>query len=232
METSPWSAWAPAAADFCEASLEAWVRQPGNTLSNAGFLAVGAAIVADARRPERAGLRGFGWILVGLALGSAFFHASETLAGQALDWAGMLGAGAWMIGACARRLTPQRRPALAPAIFAATFALFFVARDSLRAVLAAEGAVLGAMELALTFGPRRAASWRWNVASWIAFVPAMAAWIADDAPAFCDPRRHWLSGHAVWHLLAAVGFGCSWLYYAGIPELARPGAGAALEVPS
>ena len=227
MGTSPWSAWTPAAADFCEGSLDAWVRQPGNTLSNAGFVAVGLALLGDARG------RTFGAILVGLGVGSAFFHASETLAGQALDWAGMLAAGAWMIGACARRLAPRRLPALAPAVFAASFALFFVARDSLRAVLAAEGALLGAMELALTFGARRAASWRWNVASWIAFVPAMAAWILDDAAPFCDPRRHWVSGHAVWHLLAAAGFGCSWLYYAGIPELAPPAAGTApLEVPS
>ena len=29
------------------------------------------------------------------------------------------------------------------------------------------------------------------------------AWALDDVPHLCDPSRHWLSGHAIWHLLSA-----------------------------
>src|SRR4051812_48690824 len=99
----PWSSLLPSPAEFCERSLCAWIRQPGNTASNVGFLAVAVVLYGATRAPSRRHLRGIAHVSLATAVGSAFFHASETYWGELLDYLGMLGAMGWMLAACATR---------------------------------------------------------------------------------------------------------------------------------
>jgi len=218
----PWSDWPQTAADFCERSLCAWVRQPGNTWSNVGFLLAGLWMLYDSRRLSRRHLSPIARITLFLAFGSAFFHASETTVGQLADWAGMMLAGAWMLTVCVERITLWRRPAVT-AVFWLLFALpmstFLLDRQNLRWVFSAEGTICAGLELWLSFGPRRAGSYLWNLACWAALVPAMVAWGLDTSGKLCHPDNHWISGHALWHLLAALGFVFAYLYYAQFPAV-------------
>jgi len=101
----PWDALTRAPAEFCEESLCGWIRQPGNTWSNIGFLLAGAAILYRARRVGAEHLRGLGYVALATGLGSAFFHASETLIGRFADWAGMYLGASYMLAVNVRRLS-------------------------------------------------------------------------------------------------------------------------------
>ena len=41
----------------------------------------------------------------------------------------------------------------------------------------------------------------------------MVLWHLDDANIWCDPDRHWISGHALWHVLNAGAFYAAFRYY-------------------
>src|SRR5690606_27738541 len=43
-------------------------------------------------------------------------------------------------------------------------------------------------------------------ASLALFIVAYAAWIVDYTRVLCDPDLHWISGHAVWHVLNSACF--------------------------
>lgn len=36
------------------------------------------------------------------------------------------------------------------------------------------------------------------------FVVSFGVWALDISRVLCDPDRHWMSGHAVWHVLNAI----------------------------
>lgn len=76
---------------YCEAFTGDLVEQPVNTLSNLGFVAVGLWILTFVGRPAAGGnligddpriTRLYGWIAIGLGVGSMAFHATMT------EWGG------------------------------------------------------------------------------------------------------------------------------------------------
>jgi hypothetical protein len=97
-DASPWTAWLPATCMpdhcFCEQIAPGLVRQPTNAGSSFAFVAIGAWVLTRFRRERRSGrpfyrhpvypaLFAAACILIGL--GSAFYHASLTFAGQFVD---------------------------------------------------------------------------------------------------------------------------------------------------
>ena len=212
----PWSGWAPSVSQFCEAPLCAWVREPGNTASNAGFALVAIWMFLRARDPRRRHLRPLAWATLATGVGSAFYHATDTRAGEVLDYAGMHLAAALMIGVCLRRLTGWSRARLVPigaALFAIGVASVAGPGNLQRWVYLVEGVACFSLEVSMMFGPKRAASYRWWLVWWLFFVPAMTAWTLDQNGTWCDPGSHVFSGHAAWHLLNALGYGVLFLYY-------------------
>lgn len=45
------------------------------------------------------------------------------------------------------------------------------------------------------------------------FTVAIAFWGLDKTRVLCSPGNHWISGHGVWHLLAAVALYLVYLFY-------------------
>ena len=86
LPTCPWHTFEHAPAQFCEASLCAWVRQPGNTVSNLGFVLAAFLIFQHTRRHDAGHLRPLAYISLATGLVSAFFHASKTWIGGILDF--------------------------------------------------------------------------------------------------------------------------------------------------
>jgi len=99
-----WSAWKPAscmpANCFCETIHPGAIAQPANAWSSFGFVLVGLLVIRqsgeDVRRrrsnlmtSQRAYPLLFGMTLIMIGLGSAFYHASLTFAGQFFDVMGM-----------------------------------------------------------------------------------------------------------------------------------------------
>jgi hypothetical protein len=203
-------------ARFCEESLCAWVRQPGNTWSNVGFLVVGAWMFSVTRSPADRHLRPMAWIMVAMGLGSGFFHASETAIGGMADYATMYLGTAFMAVVVLRRAVGIGRPAriaVFTLLVVAGTASVFLGGALERWVFAAINLICPIGEATL-FARRatRARSYRWFLAAYAAFLPATALWALDERRVLCEPDLHWISGHAAWHVLDAAMFAFSFLY--------------------
>lgn len=234
----PWTGWRPATcmpeACFCELVRPAAVRQPANALSSLAFLPVAVLVLGSVGRAGRGGLRKrpvlgrlFGLALALTGLGSAFFHASLSFAGQTADVLGM-----YLVVTFAAGYAASRRFQLSQAVSAA---LYLTANAALLALLVSLpalrrylfGLVLGSA-LVLELLARRGA--RIDSRYLVGAVGAMAAgfvlWALDLTGALCAPPSLW-QGHAAWHVLSAASGGMLYLYYDSErrqPTEARPRA--------
>jgi hypothetical protein len=88
-----------------------------------------------------------------------------------------------------------------------------IAPELLRPFYAIDGTLCSLLEGALFFTSARAKSYRWLIVTWVLFLLAMGLWTLDVERIWCDPGSHWISGHALWHLLNAAGFYAAFRYY-------------------
>ena len=217
---------------FCEAPRPGLVRQPANTFSNLGFVAVGLAIAAARGRlrsgrataPENALTTGTLLpTLASLAVallgpGSMFLHASLTGWGGTLDVLSMY---LWVTFAIA--YAALRAFSLSPRGFLALYAaLFAAAAASKLATTGSSDVVFGLLIAGFALGERTV--WRrrgelhqerrWLALAFASFGVAFALWLPSRRPdgPLCDPHSL-LQGHAAWHLLCAAAAGSIWLYW-------------------
>lgn len=212
----PWSFLEPTLPAFCEAPLCSWVREPGNTWSNLGFLVVGWLIwrrtTASPLRPAR--VLSFAAFTTGL--GSAFFHASGSKVGGLLDYGGMFLITGAMTALNVRRWLGSATPGVGPVFVGVAGGLlaavyFFPEQARWIFVL---GAPCCAIELALLARGREHARYRDYWLAWGIVAAAALAWWLDSFDAFCVPDNHVLSLHGVWHLLMAAALWVLSRFYA------------------
>ena len=213
-------------------------RTRANTWSNLAYVAVGFYALAfarhDRRRP-RAPLAGylvqtpplsvlFGLALCWLGTGSGKFHASLTRFGQQLDVASMYGGLLVFIAISLGRWLPEirlgrARPPLPTwpffgGLVVVACALLFRYKWSMSATNVLSTLILGVTVLSILdrFHPTRRMAVRWAFASVAALVAGITCRQLDVAGRFSGPDA-WLQGHAIWHVLTAASFGCTYLYY-------------------
>lgn len=231
-----WNGWPgtalAAATDFCEAMRDGIVKQPANTWSNLGFLAVGLAAGARARRDlargeprdrdnpiTRSALHAalFATAVVLLCPGSMAMHASTTGWGEKADVLSMY---VFMCFPAAYGLARLSR--LSHAGFALVYgALAVVAASALLAERDPGNLLFRALVIAIA--PIELAVWRvrrdlvserrWLLGAAGCFGVAYAVWIPSRTGGpLCAPDS-WLQGHALWHLLCAGATACFYVYY-------------------
>lgn len=221
---SVWEGWRQATCMpggcFCEAVGEGWLRQPVNTWSSLAFVL--AAVWIGARRVE-ARLRGMQVVFAASAalvgLGSAFYHASLSFAGQFVDVLGMY---LLSVPILLYRRISGRSFALAYAVLVAVLALLLWFVPELRRWLFAAVLVAGVISelLHLRRNPGLDARWFW--AGLGSFALAFGVWVMDNSRLLCAPESL-LQGHALWHLLGAAATAMLFNHYA--TERPRPGVG-------
>ena len=212
---SPWAGWTPPNLKWCEDNLAGWITTPANTWSNLAYFVVAYWIWREARGASRE-LRAFAPALVLLGAASFAFHASYTFAFQVADFVGMYLVLFLFIVLNLRRagvVTVRTQTAwYAGGVAAFTAVMLAMAHlhlpyQSLVLVLAA---VIGAQEarLAGTHPDRRELR-----RAWALFAAAFTCSALDLTRCWCDPSNHWLQGHAVWHVLSALGLHRGFRYY-------------------
>lgn len=159
-------------------------------------------------------------LLVGL--GSAFYHASLTFAGQVLDVSGMYLVATFILF---HRLGPRLSLSPVGGALGFTFvnAALMVGQVTTPAMRRPVFAVLLTLALLVEWRASRAGR-RWLGAGALVMLVAFLFWVLDQQRLLCAPDSL-LQGHAVWHLLGALASACLYRSY-------EDDAGAPLESPS
>lgn len=225
-----WRSWKPAscmpANCFCEAIHPGAIAQPANTWSSFGFVLIGLLVIRqsgeDVRRRSlnsMAGRRAFpllyGITLIMIGLGSAFYHASLTFAGQFFDVMGMYLLASFIL------LYNISRVSL---LSGQQFVLAYLTLNSILAYVllqhpALRRYIFGMIVLAALVPECRVRAQKqpqingaFLHAAWWTLVAAFVIWILDITKILCNPNS-WMQGHALWHLLGAIAAGWLYLYY-------------------
>lgn len=211
-------------------------RTQANTWSNLAYVLVGFYGLAfgwqDLRRP-RSVESGyvmqtpamsvlFGAACCALGIGSGFFHASLTRAGQQLDVATMYAPLLVFIALNVRWRIPRvslgrrRRPTwpiLGSLAVVATLLLYqYKWSMSARNVLSTLVVIVTILGVGDRFWRARKLNVRWLALAGVALAAGVACREIDVTAHFTSPDT-WLQGHALWHGLTALCLGCMYLYY-------------------
>ncbi|MGE0525988.1 MAG: ceramidase domain-containing protein [Bdellovibrionales bacterium] len=193
------------AAGFCEESVCGWIRQPSNTWSNIGFLLVTAFIFWDQSWRKQTWLGLFGWVSLVIGLASTFFHMSSSVLGANADYITMYSVTSLLTSLNIRRLLLWGFRALQVVFIGSllAFASLYFAFPSAERWLYALLAPCCYLELILYFRDRKTVRYRLYVLGLTSMTVGFLLWWLDVSGRFCDPARHWISGHALWHLFTA-----------------------------
>lgn len=213
----PWSSMQPATLQWCERPLCEWIREPANTWSNLAYIFVGILLYYQSKKQKapHLGLLGIFSILIGLM--SGFYHASGTFLGEVLDFSTMFMMTTYTVCANLARLygwSYQRLRAVALGGLISSIVLLVVFQNI--------GIELFALQMLLTFGLElkiiRAEKGKINhlplLGFIISFSIAYIIWRLDHYRIVCNPDFHWINGHALWHILTAVGIWFVYHFYA------------------
>lgn len=218
--SAPWSAWQPATCMpgrcFCEAIGNGWIRQPANAASSLAFVVVGIAIAWHAARRDRTAYAAiYVFALLFIGLGSAFYHASLTLAGQFADVFGM-----YLLGTLVLLYPIARKFELTGVAVASTYAVLNAtlgyvlivhpaARRYLFAALIVPALLLEVMpgRVTLTTHDRKPLLLSATLLS-----AGFLVWSLDITRRLCNPAGM-MQGHAVWHILGALAALALYAYY-------------------
>ncbi len=226
-----WADWKPATcmpeACFCEAIRSGTIAQPANTWSSLGFVLVGFLVFArnvqdtlpssplrglNRMAASRAYAFTYGSALVLIGLGSAFYHASLTFAGQFCDVMGMYLLACFILLYNISGLGSNRFVVLYVAMNL-ILAVFLIVLPELRRYLFA---ALILIALLLAYLPRRAPSARakssYLLRAFLTIVVAFIIFLFDLTKVVCQPTS-WLQGHALWHLGGALSAGMLYQHY-------------------
>lgn len=213
----PWSAWRQSDLHFCEAAVCGWVKQPANSYSNAAFLLVAVLIWLRWHRTHRQMAKQFVQVLVILAAGSFFLHASMTFYGEVADFLGMFFFLSRMLVWNVERFL--RRPAHHAeawywALASVPIALMFFGFHGVSLFQIGVGVVIGTEVLVYLAGDRQA-PYRYLAAIAAVMAVAYRLWWLDVDHVWCHPDNHVISGHVLWHGLTATTFLLAAKFYSG-----------------
>lgn len=227
-----WTGWRPAscmpASCFCEAIQPGAIAQPANTWSGLSFTLVGLFVlglcrqdqVADTKRRcpnlmtrQRSYAVIYGLTLILIGLGTAFYHASLTLAGQFADLMGMYLFATFILLYNLARARPIRKRVFVAAYVISNLVLAGVLLEApfLRRWIFG-GLILAALWLEWRRSTPVHADARLLYAALLSLLAGFAAWLVDYTKILCAPTS-WLQGHALWHVLGAASGVWLFFYY-------------------
>lgn len=216
-EICPWSSLAPATLQWCERQLCAWIREPANTWSNLAFVIVGILILIECRKSNFGSQKILGVFAILLGLMSGFYHASGSLVGEIVDFSSMFLISVYLISANYSRLyswTQQKAYMAALGLGLITIAILIIEPLSGSFLFAGQVTWFMALEFILWRRTAVKPKYRWFIFSFIALQTAFLIWNLDRLKIVCDPDMHWISGHAVWHVLTATSLWFIFKFYA------------------
>jgi hypothetical protein len=245
----PWGGYARAEYVGCEPDLCAWIVHPAETWSNLAFIAVAAALIVRYGRTDRhLAVAWFPFIVIGIGIASAAFHASLMYWLHAVDLAAIFVLTGFLLAANLRHagmIGADRFPVVFLILAAAGTALAFADQGQALTwlviiVIAGQGcAIVWSAWRIPARGPRR------ELVAAIALnqVAAVALWL-DRGHVLCTGGvlTHVVQPHSFWHIVSALSLLFFYRYERAVehvvhgsrvsnPSLDQAGSGAAEDPP-
>jgi hypothetical protein len=205
----------PATVHFCEARLAQFPREPSNTISSAAYVAVCLWLFLRRGAGSRLPLSTVAVAEFGIGAGSIALHGTGTFAGELLDLTGM-----FFLSACLVALALGRLLKLGDRAVALTWLLAVALPLLLLAVYPASG--IASFAVCLVFGMgvelvlwrrRQSPEFRYFAQNLGLFGIALVFWVFDVSKLVCMESNHWVTGHAVWHVLNAFAIERLYTFY-------------------
>ncbi len=225
-----WAGWRPAscmpASCFCEDIRSGAVAQPANAWSGLSFTLIGLFVIGRYRQDraedisrrhsnlmtrQRSYAVTYGVTLILIGLGTAFYHASLTFAGQFADLMGMYLFATFILLYNLARARPIRKRVFVAAYIISNLVLAGLLLEApfLRRWIFG-GLILAALWLERRQATPVHADARLLYAALLSLLAGFTAWLVDYTKILCVPTS-WLQGHALWHVLGAVAG--TWLFF-------------------
>ncbi len=220
----PWTSLAPSTLQWCEQQLCAWVREPSNTFSNLAYIFFGIYMLYDSRDSKEVHLKLLGYFSILLGFMSGFYHASGSLIGELFDFSAMFLFSSYFITAALARLNKWTNTKIL------TVALMLaVGTIAANVAYPLAGPYLFAFEIILSAylefriwkkpGVTHA-KFKNFVISFGLLQVAFIIWNLDRSRIICFPDTHWISGHAIWHVITAISGYFIYRFYSQFKHLA------------
>ena len=216
----PWIEFEPSTLQWCEAQVCGWIREPANTWSNLAYIIAGLWILIHYKTPNTKHIRLFGAYAVLLGFTSGFYHASGTFVAEVADFATMFLFSSYYFAAnCARiwNWSYNKFRVFALGLLVSSVILLILFRKIGIELFALQfgGSII--LELYIFAKRRPRAKYLGFFGNLTCFGLAYGIWWLDVLKIVCSPDTHWISGHAVWHLLNGVGIAFVAHFYSQFP---------------
>lgn len=212
----PWSQFKPAVLQFCERPLCAWIREPANTWSNLSYILIGLWLIHQAKKQDTPHTSLLGIYSIILGFMSFFYHASGTFIGEVLDFSSMFLLSSFCLSSSLTRFYDWDYKSLrmisvsTVAISACLLVLFQSIGVELFALQ-----LFGTLIFEYLIYKQKKEKTQYKPLLWfmVSFTVAYIVWQLDHKHIVCYPDFHWINGHAIWHILTAVGIYFIFKYY-------------------
>lgn len=202
---------------WCEETLCSWVAEPANTWSNVAFLVTALVLFVVTRKETNRTERFWPTATFWVGVSSLVYHASVTFVLQVFDFFGMYFFFGLVLLLNLVRLEVLAKERLFKALWTSIIGLTVFTVVVAKVGLPVQGIVfvmlLAGVATEVLATMKRKTQVRWFLAALVTIVVAAGFSGSDVSRRWCDPHDHVFQGHAIWHVLNAVGIGLAFVHY-------------------
>lgn len=212
---------------WCEQTMCHWISEPANTYSNFAFIIVAIVLGFATRHKPNKQTDVFLKLMFGLGLASGFYHMSGNFLGQILDFTFMFLFMFWGVSFNLKKMDKiQSHKQQWKYTFAGTLffliVLFIMYFTHLQFQLLVPVVAVILIYSEIKARPINNVSFKYLYSSLAVILVAQIFSLLDRTGTLCDPNNHNFQGHAVWHVLSAIGLGLAFLHWHGQVEPDAP----------
>lgn len=203
---------------WCEQTLCQWISEPINTWSNVAYFIAAAIIFYQCRSETQKEVKWMGPAMFFMGLFSFIYHMTNSYLTQIFDFIGIFMSVYWMIVLNLRRLNLIKKKMYLPLMLSmSTISLglihiMYTNQIKFQIIVLIAGLTIGATEYLNYQKVNKSYSLKNFIIACIFIIVAQAASLVDGARVLCHPH-HWMQGHAIWHILGAVGLYFAFMHF-------------------
>lgn len=197
--------------NWCEPTSCAIVNEPANTWSNLAFLVIGILIITRLNQHQHKVIRDFALIVIAMGFLSLVYHATNNFLTQFFDFLGMYLMTSFVLAFIVQRIRKQASEQLYTlfwfivALNCCLFIIFETMDIAVQHTVTLNIIVMVVLDLWAGYQEGRLKHYLYFAIALLIMTLAQAISQADLKRVWCEPDNLFLHGHAIWHLLGALG---------------------------